>query len=68
MESFFGKPLNRIDAPLKVTGRAPYSFEHQVSSAAYAVLIMSTIARDRIAAMDTRLAATHRVLCWFLHT
>ncbi|MBV9848297.1 MAG: xanthine dehydrogenase family protein molybdopterin-binding subunit, partial [Armatimonadetes bacterium] len=49
-----GKPMDRVDGRLKVTGGARYSAEMPVTNAAYAVLVMSTIPRGQIAAMDTR--------------
>jgi len=53
MENILGEPLNRVDGPLKVTGRATYAYEHQVVNPAYAVMVMSTIAKGRITAMNT---------------
>ncbi len=53
MNNILGKGIDRIDAPLKVTGRATYSFEHVVANPAYAVLVMSTIAKGRIQSMNT---------------
>jgi xanthine dehydrogenase YagR molybdenum-binding subunit len=49
-----GKPLDRVDGRLKVTGGARYSAEMPVANVAHGVLIMSTIAKGRIAAMDTQ--------------
>lgn len=54
MENILGQPIDRIDAPLKVTGKATYAYERPVPNSVYAVLVMSTIARGRITAMDTR--------------
>lgn len=49
-----GKPLNRIDGPLKTTGRAPYAYErHDVApNAAYGYVLGSAIAKGRIEHMD----------------
>lgn len=60
MEDLIGKPLNRIDGRLKVTGRAPYAYEHNVPNVAYGVLVMSTIPKGRIASIDTRAAEKSR--------
>jgi xanthine dehydrogenase YagR molybdenum-binding subunit len=49
-------PGTRIDAPDKVTGRARYAFEHQVSGAAYAWPVPATIARGEICSVDTAAA------------
>ncbi|MDQ2841722.1 MAG: xanthine dehydrogenase family protein molybdopterin-binding subunit, partial [Acidobacteriota bacterium] len=56
MEQLIGKPIDRIDGRLKVTGRAPYAYEQKVPNAAYAVLITSTIARGTISAIDSQSA------------
>ena len=51
-----GKPLDRVDGHLKVTGAAHYSADWPFDNLAYGVLITSTIARGRILAMDTHAA------------
>ncbi|MDH6590646.1 xanthine dehydrogenase YagR molybdenum-binding subunit [Variovorax sp. TBS-050B] len=53
-----GKPLNRIDGPMKTTGRAPYAYErHDVApDAAYGWVVGAGIAKGRIASMDLRAA------------
>ncbi len=56
MDQILGQPIDRIDGRLKVTGRAPYAYEQKVPNAAYAVLIMSTVAKGRIVSMNTQLA------------
>ncbi len=56
MENVIGEPLDRIDGRLKVTGRATYAYEHKIPNAACGVLVMSTIAKGRIAAIDTKAA------------
>ena len=53
MVNSVGKPLDRVDGRLKVTGRALYAAEHPVPNAAAAVLVMSTIPKGRIAKLDT---------------
>ena len=47
-----GAPLDRVDGRLKVTGGARYSADMPVADAAYAVLIMSTVARGKIVGID----------------
>ena len=49
-----GKPIDRIDGPLKTTGTAPYAYErHDVApDAAYGHVIGAAIAKGRIASMD----------------
>jgi xanthine dehydrogenase YagR molybdenum-binding subunit len=51
--SLIGQPLDRTDGILKVTGAAPYSAEHPQARLLYAVLVMSTIAKGRMSAIDT---------------
>ncbi|WGV24334.1 xanthine dehydrogenase family protein molybdopterin-binding subunit [Halotia branconii] len=51
-----GKPLNRVDGHLKVTGGARYSAEFPVAKMAYGVTIQSTIAKGKIAQIDTKAA------------
>ncbi|MCP2279728.1 xanthine dehydrogenase family protein molybdopterin-binding subunit [Nocardia amikacinitolerans] len=51
-----GAPLARLDGPAKVTGTAPYAFEHRVERPAYLHPIQATIAHGRVVAMDTAAA------------
>ncbi|CAN5436249.1 xanthine dehydrogenase family protein molybdopterin-binding subunit [soil metagenome] len=53
-----GKPLNRIDGPLKVTGTATYAYEwHDVArKPAYGYVLGAGIAKGRIASIDLRAA------------
>ena len=53
-----GKPTDRIDGPLKVTGTAPYAYErHDVApNPAYGVVVGAGIAKGRIRSMDTSAA------------
>jgi len=51
-----GKPMNRVDGRLKVTGEARYSAEIPVANVAYGMIIQSTIAKGRIAQIDTSVA------------
>ena len=56
MTQTIGKPLNRVDGNLKVTGGALYSAEFPQENLAYAVAIPSTIARGKITSIDTSAA------------
>ncbi|NOJ40104.1 aldehyde oxidoreductase molybdenum-binding subunit PaoC [Bradyrhizobium australiense] len=49
-----GKPIDRIDGPLKTTGTARYGYEHHeaVPNPAYGYVVGSAIAKGRIADMD----------------
>ncbi len=57
MSKAVGQPLDRVDGTLKVTGKALYTADQQVPNLAHAVLVTSTIARGRIASIDTADAA-----------
>ncbi|RDE06884.1 xanthine dehydrogenase family protein molybdopterin-binding subunit [Sphingomonas aracearum] len=51
-----GRPVSRIDGPLKVGGQARYAAEFALDGMVYAALAYSTIARGRILAIDTKAA------------
>ncbi len=53
-----GAPVSRIDGPLKVSGRATFAAEFPLDGMVYAALKYSTIARGRIAEIDTTAAET----------
>ncbi|WP_423464824.1 xanthine dehydrogenase family protein molybdopterin-binding subunit [Promicromonospora sp. MS192] len=52
-QGWIGKPLPRVDGPLKVRGAAPYAAEFTYEGMVYAALVFSTIAKGRIAELDT---------------
>jgi xanthine dehydrogenase YagR molybdenum-binding subunit len=52
-----GKPVSRLDGPLKVAGKARFAAEVKLDGMAFAALVYSTTARGRIAAIDTAAAA-----------
>ncbi|MDB5872228.1 MAG: xanthine dehydrogenase [Ramlibacter sp.] len=56
-QGLIGKPLDRVDGRLKVTGRAPYA--HDVKEGAkplYGWLVEATIAKGRVSGLDTQAA------------
>ncbi len=55
-ERVIGQPLSRLDGPKKVTGTAPYAFEHSPEEVAYGFPVQSTIAKGHIASIDTHAA------------
>ncbi len=55
-QPLLGAPLDRVDGPLKVTGRATYAGDNHVAGMVHAVVVDSTIASGRIAAIDDSLA------------
>ena len=52
-----GASVDRLDGPAKVTGTAPYAFEHPLEHPAYLYPVQATIARGRVIAVDTAAAA-----------
>jgi xanthine dehydrogenase YagR molybdenum-binding subunit len=64
-----GKPLDRVDGILKVTGGARYAYEvRDAGPAAYGHVVQAAIGKGRIAAIDTSLASRApgviKVLTW----
>jgi len=53
-----GKPLDRIDGPMKTSGTAPYAYEQHAAApnAAYGHVIGAAIAKGKIASIDTAAA------------
>jgi len=53
-----GKPLDRIDGPLKVSGAAPYAYERnkEAPKAAYGVVVHASISKGKITAIDSAAA------------
>lgn len=51
-----GKPLDRVDGPKKVQGQAKYAGEFPLPGLLYGSVVNSTIARGRIAHIDTQAA------------
>src|SRR5687768_18516185 len=49
-----GKPVDRIDGPLKTTGTAPYAYDRHdaVANPAVGYVVGSAIAKGRIVSMD----------------
>jgi len=68
--AIIGQPINRIDGPLKVSGRATYAYEHwDVGQPLYGFIVGATIGKGRVAKIDTaraerspgvRMVMTHR--------
>ena len=53
-DGIVGKPINRVDGPLKVSGRATYAAEYAgQDKVAYGFVVQSTIAKGRIGDIDT---------------
>src|SRR6186713_2282459 len=70
MVALIGQPINRIDGPLKVSGRATYAAEYwNVGQPLYGFIVGATIGKGRISSIDTtragqapgvRMVMTHR--------
>ena len=68
--TMIGQPIDRVDGPLKVTGRANYAYEHwEAGQPLYGFIVGATIGRGRITRIDTtraerspgvRMVMTHR--------
>jgi xanthine dehydrogenase YagR molybdenum-binding subunit len=53
MSPAIGSPIDRVDGPEKVTGRARYSAEILLPDLAYAAIVGATIPSGRVTAIDT---------------
>jgi xanthine dehydrogenase YagR molybdenum-binding subunit len=53
MAPYIGTPTSRVDGHAKVTGAAKYAGEFNVAGLAYGAVVTSTIAKGRIARIDT---------------
>ncbi|HEY2422703.1 MAG TPA: xanthine dehydrogenase family protein molybdopterin-binding subunit [Chthoniobacterales bacterium] len=54
--SVIGRPMPRVDGPLKVSGTATYTSDHNFPGMLYAVPVPGTIAKGTIATLDTSAA------------
>jgi xanthine dehydrogenase YagR molybdenum-binding subunit len=52
-DRFIGRPIDRVDGPLKVTGRATYAYEHADGEPVYGYILGAAIAQGRIAEIET---------------
>src|SRR5256886_2518832 len=55
-QGIVGKPLDRIDGRLKVTGGARYAYEMQQDNVLYGFVVEAPIGKGRIKSLDTRAA------------
>src|SRR6201997_5099095 len=55
-----GKPQDRVDGKLKVTGRAMYAGDRRMENLVYGYLLTSTVAKGSIRGMDTGVAERMR--------
>jgi xanthine dehydrogenase YagR molybdenum-binding subunit len=54
--SYVGQPLDRTDGPMKVSGQARYAAEFDLPRLAYGQLVLSTVAKGKIASLDVEAA------------
>ena len=53
MNDVIGKPVDRVDGKLKVTGGATYSAEYYPKNLLYGVMVLSTITKGRVKNIDS---------------
>ncbi len=56
MSAIVGTPVDRVDGRLKVTGAARYAADHAPRNLAHGALVVSSLARGRVSAIDSRAA------------
>ena len=62
-----GLPLDRVDGPLKVTGRATYAYEYAPQGrAAYGFIVSAAIGKGRVVGVNVREAERAPPLRWFV--
>jgi xanthine dehydrogenase YagR molybdenum-binding subunit len=54
-----GKPQNRVDGRLKVTGQAKYAAEYEAPDLLFAYVVPATVAAGRILSIETSAARAH---------
>ncbi|HEX8492228.1 MAG TPA: xanthine dehydrogenase family protein molybdopterin-binding subunit [Pyrinomonadaceae bacterium] len=54
MARYIGKEMSRVDGVAKVTGRAKYAAEFRVPNLAYGFIVLGSVARGTIKAIETR--------------
>src|SRR6266851_3012561 len=55
-QGIVGKPLDRVDCPLKVSGGARYAYEMQQDNVLYGFVVEASIGKGTIRSIDTRAA------------
>ena len=56
VQGVIGKPLDRVDGPLKVSGTAPYAAEYALDDMAYGFLVRATIGAGKLVSIDSDVA------------
>lgn len=55
-QGLLGKPIDRYEGPLKVSGAAPYAFEQAPEGTAYLAIVTAAIGRGRVTGIDVGVA------------
>ena len=55
-DAYVGKPLDRVDAIAKVTGKAEFTADVPVAGLAHGVIVSATISKGRVTSIDTTAA------------
>jgi xanthine dehydrogenase YagR molybdenum-binding subunit len=55
-QGVIGQPIDRVDGPLKASGRAPYAAEHQIAGVAYGYLVGAPAGSGVVASIDVEAA------------
>ena len=64
---FVGQPINRVDGPLKVSGKATYAYEHwDAGQPLYGFIVGATIGKGRITRIDSMRAMQAPGVCLVL--
>jgi len=56
VQDVIGKPIDRIDGPKKVSGKATYAAEYALDNVAYGFLVRATVGAGKITALDAERA------------
>jgi xanthine dehydrogenase YagR molybdenum-binding subunit len=56
VQDVIGKPLDRIDGPRKVSGKATYAAEYALDNVAYGFLVRATVGAGKITKLDAEAA------------
>ena len=55
-QDVIGRPIDRVDGPLKVSGKATYAAEYTIDDLAYGFLVRAPFGRGRVKAIDAEAA------------
>jgi hypothetical protein len=64
-QGIVGRPLDRVDGRLKVTGGARYAYEMKQDGVLYGFVVEASIAKGTIRSIDTRAAEKALASHWF---